>query len=345
MVPLAKIMGDATEELAAGLNSDTIGGLLNATFGNAVEMILTVVAIQNNLLEVVKATLLGSVLSNMLLVLGMSFFAGGLTPKDGSIKLKEQNFQVEGVLVNVSMLLLAAMSFTLPTIFANTVEVVEVEGMGTSDINLKVSRLCSVLVLSSYIAYLVFQLYTHIALFDDADGNGDDKEDGDGGAVSSISVPCGVMLLMAVTVAVSASSEFLVRSIQGVIAQGGIGEQFIGVILLPIIGNACEHASAIRFAIQDRPALSIGIAVGSSTQVALLVVPFSVIMSWALDRPLDLDFHPLNTSILIMAVLIVFSIVTDGRTHWIEGYMLCVAYAMVAILYWYLPSEHEPHDD
>lgn len=325
MVPLAKIMGDATEELAAGLRSDTIGGLLNATFGNAVEVLLTIFSLRHGLLDVVKATLLGSCLSNMLLVLGMSFFLGGLQPVNGSIKLREQNFEAQGALVNITMLLVACMSIVLPTVFMGSFNM-------NSDSVLMVSRLVAILVLTSYCAFLVFQLYTHIALFDSPD---DDDEES-----AALTVPCSLALLCVSSVLVAISSELLVGSIDGTVERSGMPQQFIGIILLPIIGNACEHLSAVRFAIQDRPALSIGIAVGSSTQIALFVVPFSVIIGWFLDRPLDLDFHPLNTCVLLMAVLIVFSIVLDGKTHWLEGYMLCIAYAIISVLYLFLPEGH-----
>lgn len=331
IVPLAKIMGDATEELAISLKSDTIGGLLNATFGNAVEMILTACSLKAGLIEVVKSTLLGSVLSNMLLVLGMSFLLGGLVPDaNGSIKLKEQNFQVQGALVNMAMLLLACMSFALPTVFVNTGGMAHDDGAVAQQVNLMVSRHCSLLILSSYLAYLVFQLYTHIGLFED--------EDGEEQEASSLTPACATGLLFVSTALVSVGSELLVNSIEGVVEQSGIGQQFIGIILLPIIGNACEHASAVRFAIADRPALAIGIAVGSSTQIALLVVPFAVIVGWFIDQPMDLDFHPLNLSVLIISVLIVLSIVSDGRAHWIEGYMLCTAYAIISVLYWNIPD-------
>jgi len=231
----------------------------------------------------------------------------------------------------MAMLLLACMSFALPTVFLNSTSGSLEDSYA---IDLKVSRACSVLVLSSYFAYLVFQLYTHIKLFDDNDEDGEDNEES-----SSLTVGCAMGLLIGTTVLVSISSELLVDAIEGVVLQCGLGEQFIGIILLPLIGNACEHASAVRFAIQDRPALSIGIAVGSSTQIALLVVPFAVLVGWGIGQPMDLNFHPLNTCVLVLAVLIVLSIVSDGRAHWIEGYMLCIAYAIIAVLYWFLPAQ------
>lgn len=327
---------------------------------------------------------------------------------NGSIMLREQNFAVQGALVNMAMLLLACMSFTLPTVFVNfshrnylemqqhdgvDVEQLEIE---LKEINLLISRGIALLALSSYCAYLVFQLYTHIDLFED-DGGDEDEDNCLGDAPdddeleydddlpvrqtsnasdvarrssrmsrsgttsmdaknslrhragvkakkkekepSALSLRCSTGLLFVVTLMVSVSSELLVGAIERVVERSGIGQVFIGTILLPIIGNACEHMSAVRFAIADRTALSIGIAVGSSTQIALLVVPWAVCAGWVMDKPMDLDFHPLNTTVLIISVLIVLSIVWDGRSHWIEGYMLCMAYCIIATLYWNIPDE------
>jgi Ca2+:H+ antiporter len=319
MVPLAQILGDATEELAMVLNSDVIGGLLNATFGNAVEMILTVQTLRAGLIQVVKDTLLGSVLSNLLLVLGMSFFFGGL----GFYK---QTFSREGAMVNVTMLLLASMSLALPTVFGAQLQ------MESFEQQLAVSRGISVIVAITYVAYLIFQLFTHPDLFTEEEGDGDGEEE------ANLSAKAALGLLAGATVLVAAASEVLVDPIDGVVSQYHIPPAFLGTILLPIVGNACEHASAIRMAIQDRMSISIGIAVGSSTQISLFVVPFAVILGWVLDQPMDLNFRPLNTVIMILSVLITWSIVADGTSNWLVGFMLMVAYLIVCVLYWFIPS-------
>jgi len=352
MIPLAKLMGDATEELAAGLKSDTIGGLLNATFGNAVEMILMVQTLRSDKkgnIKVVKGTLLGSILSNLLLVLGMSFIAGGVTPRDGKVLNKRQVFSTVVALTNVTMLLLATAAMALPTIFFSTLgtqfeEQHSMLGMQFEEEQhskfeeeqhsrtLKVSRYCSIYILSAYVAYLLFQLYTHAEAF----SAGEDSEDEDLQPQLSI---CGALgLLVVTTIMVAFSSEFLVDSLDSLVEDWGIGRSFIGIVLLPIVGNACEHAGAIRMAMSEKVDITIGIAVGSSTQVALFVVPFAVLTGWILDQPMDLNFGPLDTTVLVFAVLLTFSIITDGMSTWLEGYMLFIAYVIVATLYWFFPE-------
>ena len=318
MIPLARILGDATEEVAAGLKSDTLGGLLNATFGNAVEMILTVQTIRSGLLTVAKGALLGSILSNLLLVLGMSFFFGGIGKKG-----KEQEFKESGPLVSMTMLLLAVVAFSVPTVIASTHH-----EHSLPNVALSVSRIGSVLILISYVAYLVFQLYTHRENFEDA---GDD--DGAAGATMSVKSSCAVLCLT--TILVAASSECLVSRIEQVANDWHISQAFIGVILLPIIGNACEHVSAIRMSIHDRPILSIGIAVGSSCQIAMFVIPMSVLLGWWMGVDMDLNFETVNVVILALSVVIVTVILVDGKSTWIEGFMLQITYLVIATAYWY----------
>lgn len=333
LVPLAKLLGDATEHLAENLNQ-TIGGLLNATFGNAVEMIITVSAIRNGLLDLVKKSLLGSILSNMLLVLGMSFFAGGLTRS-------EQHFGGTAALINVTMLFVGMMAFSLPTVFAFNGHVQESV--------LAISRVSSICVGVGYVAYLVFQLYTHVEIFEDVPQL-DEKEAAriEGGEIQEeeeeeedsavLSVPWALGLLFISTILVWMLSEFMIASIEGLVVDWNIPQAFVGVILLPIVGNACEHASAVRMAYNNKVATAIAIAVGSSTQIALLVMPFAVIYGWIVDEPLDFNVDPTGLAVLYSSVFIVFSIVMDGSTNWLEGFMLMLAYCLVAILFWYMPN-------
>lgn len=380
LVPLAKVLGDATEHLSENLNQ-TIGGLLNATFGNAVEMIITLSAITHGKCDLVKKSLLGSILSNLLLVLGMAFFAGGLVKK-------EQHFPGAAALVNVTMLFVGVMSMSLPTVFAQSSSV-------KPDTILKISRASAIFVGIGYVAYLCFQLCTHADLFEDEEEEGDVAEGGEAKApgisdVSEIdaikyckvpgcnrpaasgystccrscprskgkkhgptckeapieepkgeekaavlSVPVSLALLFFSTIVVAFLSEYMVDSIDGLVKEWGVPEAFVGVILLPIVGNACEHASAVRMAYQNKVATAIAIAIGSSTQIAMFVVPFSVIAGWIANQDLDMNLHPTGLTVLFLSVLVVFTIVMDAKSNWLEGFMLVLSYCLVAVLYWF----------
>jgi Ca2+:H+ antiporter len=167
-----------------------------------------------------------------------------------------------------------------------------------------------------------------------------EAEDGDGEEDQpTMSISTAIFVMFVVTIIVAWSSELLVNTLEEVVQTLHISSHFIGIILLPIVGNACEHVSAIRFAIQDKPGLSIGIAVGSSTQISLFVVPFSVLCGWALDIPMDLNFGTLNTTVLNLSVIVVLSIVVDGAATWLQGYLLVSAYLLIGVLYWHLPDK------
>lgn len=334
LIPVAKLLGDATEELDASLNNEVLSGLINASFGNAVEMIMTINAIKARLLRVVKTSLIGSVLSNMLLVLGMSFFFGGIygkrsDGKRGIVKEKVVNFMAEGPMNNVTMLLLSSLSYTLPTVFKE---------VGHEEHLLQLSRVGASIIMVCYLAFLFFQLYTHTEYLS---GSGDDEEDEPSGP-PMISMWLAIVVLFSAAVATAISSEYLVGSVEAVVDGGALNETFIGVILLPIVGNACEHAAAVRFAVQDRPGLAISIAAGSSTQIALFVVPFSVLAAWVLDVDMDLDFGALHTSVVVFSVLILMSVVSTGHSNWLEGWMLMSAYAFISVMYWYTESSDLP---
>mmetsp|Transcript_43285 Transcript_43285/g.92643 ORF Transcript_43285/g.92643 Transcript_43285/m.92643 type:complete len:462 (-) Transcript_43285:214-1599(-) len=367
LIPLAKILGDATEELAAGLHSDVLAGLLNATFGNAVEMVMMIQTLRAGLTTVVKATLLGSILSNVLLVLGMSFFCGGLVgpkktrttvlsslglkpeesqglyrpPGSEFVSEKVQSFSVMTALVNTSMLLLASLVLCLVTIFYREAGDEAVYGeLGMTHIILGVSRVCSVIMMVSYVAYIFFQLVTHrLSMAEDVPEGGEGGEGDDGeGDPPAVSIPTAITMMMVVTLVVAYCSELLIESLDGVVEKARISEHFIGIILLPIVGNACEHASAVRFAIMDKPGLAIGIAVGSSTQISMFVVPFSVIVGWIIDKDMDLNFGSLNTTVLMVSIIVVLSIVVDGQANWLQGYLLMSAYLIIAVLYFWMPN-------
>mmetsp|Transcript_42349 Transcript_42349/g.99423 ORF Transcript_42349/g.99423 Transcript_42349/m.99423 type:complete len:490 (-) Transcript_42349:47-1516(-) len=387
MIPLAKILGDATEELAANLKNDMIAGILNATFGNAVELIIMVQTLHSGLYDVVKATLLGSVLSNSLLVLGMSFLCGGFftfqkgnaanmsiaqqsslqqyervaqdsrpQPGDGSTALdqsrahslisvpynpqteKVQSFSVLGALVSTSMLLSSCTSFCLITIFSSVLEDNAVDKEAAEEVTLRVSRLSAVVIILAYVAFIIFQLVTHRQTMSDLEEQDDD--DGEGGEDEGhLPFVKAVLLLLVATLLTAFSSELLVEAIAGVTERAHLNQHFIGMIILPIVGNACEHAAAVRFAMHDKLGLSVSIAIGSSTQISLFVVPFAVLMGWAMNRPLDLNFGFFNSSMITLSVIVVLSMVVDGHSNWLQGYLLCSIYAIIGVLYYYLPDD------
>eukprot|EP00928_Gymnodinium_smaydae_P083744 TRINITY_DN6698_c0_g1_i2.p1 TRINITY_DN6698_c0_g1~~TRINITY_DN6698_c0_g1_i2.p1 ORF type:complete len:442 (-),score=111.01 TRINITY_DN6698_c0_g1_i2:86-1411(-) len=359
LVPLAKILGDATEELAAGLKNDMVAGLLNATFGNAVEVVIMIQTMRAGMLDVVKSSLMGSILSNLLLVLGMSFFFGGIMGpmKQAVANLKKtvatgkgaasdenytslvgekiQKFSTLTAMVNMSMLLLSCLVASLVTVFSMNVD----DKDHLNRVLLPISRFTSIVVMLAYVAYIIFQLFTHKNAMSEEDDEGG-GEDGEEEEEPALSIPMAFCVMMVSTCVVAMASELMVDAVEGVVEKLHMSQHFIGIILLPIVGNACEHMSAIRFAIQDKCSLSIGIAVGSSTQISLFVVPLSVLAGWAINQPMDLYFGILNTTVLNISVLCVLSVVVDGFATWLVGYLLVSAYLVVAILYWHLPNHY-----
>jgi len=315
IVPLAGILGAATESLAIH-TGQMIGGLLNATFGNAVEMIVTVQALRAGLIRVVQGSLLGSILSNLLLVLGMAFFAGGVLHK-------EQTFNATGASTNTTCLVLSSIALALPTIYHHH------PNTGFAEV-LIISRICACVVSFIYVLFLVFQLKTHIHLF-----QGDEEEEEE----AELSAFLSLVILGVTTVVVSICSDYLVDSIEGVTEEYGMPQAFIGVILLPIVGNAAEHATAVTMAMKGKMDLSLGVAVGSSTQIALFMVPFSVIIGWGFDVPMTLDFRSFDSCVMLLSVFLVSGILQDGNSNWFEGVMLMATYVLIAIIIWFIPAE------
>jgi len=317
IVPLAAILGAATEALASH-TGQMVGGLLNATFGNAVEMIVTVNAIRANLVSVVQQSLIGSILSNLLLVMGMALIASGLVKTSAS-------FNSTGAGTNISCLVLSSLALSLPTVFSTIPGAAPHAGVD-------LSRIISLVMAFVYVAFLVFQLRTHAELFS---GEGEGEEHG---ADELLSVGTSGTLLFATTCAVAYCSEFLVDSIEGVSETYGLPKSFIGLILLPIVGNAAEHLTAVSVAYKGKMDLALGVAVGSSTQIALFVVPFSVIVGWICGVDMTLDFKAFETVVFVLSVFIASGILADGQTNWFEGIMLVSTYAIVAIITWFIPE-------
>ncbi|XP_026393022.1 vacuolar cation/proton exchanger 3-like isoform X2 [Papaver somniferum] len=313
ITPLAERLGFATEQLAF-FTGPTVGGLLNATFGNATELIISIYALKNGMMRIVQQSLLGSILSNMLLVLGCAFFSGGVV-----FFKKEQVFNKTAATVNSGLLLMSVMGILFPAaLHATHTEAHD----GKSELAL--SRFSSCVMLIAYGAYLVFQLFSHKRLYEGEAGDDDDDE------VPEISKWECIIWLAILTAWISVLSEYLVDAIEGASVAWKMPIAFISVILLPIVGNAAEHASAIIFAMKDKLDISLGVAIGSSTQIAMFAIPFCVIVGWIMGRPMDLNFQVFETATLFITVLVVAFLLQDGTSNYFKGLMLILCYFIVA---------------
>lgn len=311
IVPLAKLMGTATEEIALRTGPG-IGGLLNATFGNATELIIALFALNAGLYKVVQASITGSIIGNILFVLGLAIFLGGL-------KYPTQTFNRTVAGLNTSLLVLAVVGLLVPAAF---------DAHTTSDANLqKFSLFVACVLIAVYVANLVFALRTHSDLY--AGGEGQTEHDEE----PTMSMPQAIALLLGSTVAVAFMAEFLVGSVEHVTKEWGLSEMFIGVILVPIIGNAAEHLTAVTVAMKNKMDLSLGIAIGSTTQIALLIAPALVIAGWLMGKPLTLSFDPFEVMAVVMSVLIANFITLDGECNWLEGLMLLATYGILAVAF------------
>lgn len=323
ILPLAGIMGNATEQLAVRAGS-TVGGLLNATFGNATELIIAFFALQAGKLEVVKASIIGSILGNLLLVMGLSVFLGGL-------KYKEQKFNLKSASTIASLLTISLIALSIPTIFDLSARAVAPELVSQLDVNL--SDATAVVLIIMYIAYILFTLRTHRDILSTADDEGThDEHDG-----PLWSVPMAVGVLAAATIGVAFMSEFLVGTLEAATASLGLTEFFVGLILIPIIGNAAEHAASVMFALRNKMDLSMTISLGSTVQVALLVAPLLVLAGLVVGKPMNLVVTPLELIAIGAAVLIGNSVVRDGETNWLEGVLLLGVYAILAFAVFFYP--------
>eukprot|EP00759_Apiculatamorpha_spiralis_P019129 PhF_6_TR25310/c0_g1_i1/m.34942/K07300/chaA, CAX; Ca2+:H+ antiporter len=319
LIPLAAMLGDFTEDLSLRSN-EAIGALINVTFGNATELIISIFALKAGMFDVIKQSLVGSVLGNMLLVLGCSFIAGG-------VKQSQTKFNATAANVYCSLLLLSTMSFVIPTAFVQL-------HTNPQDI-LHVSRQIAIVTFLTYIAYILFQLVTHKSLFDGEAGDDDDEEEEE----PQFSFVFAFIGTGVVGVLISFGSEFIIGSIEGAAREWGVSKHFLSVILLPIVGNAAEHATAVTQGYKGNMDIALGVAIGSSIQISSFVVPMMVIVSWMMNLTLDLNFHPFSTAILFVSVITTNSLVFDGKSHWLEGLMLLSAYLMLMIAFIYAPDK------
>jgi len=313
VVPLAKYIGRSTEELATR-TTPAVGGLLSASFGNATELIIGALALNAGLVEVVKASITGSIIGNLLFVLGLAMFSGGW-------RREKQTFNKTGILAQCSTLLLATIALIVPAFFFQTASgagAPRTEGM---------SVLVSLVLISMYGANLVFSLHTHKHLYREAAGRFQPRW----------GIPRALLTLVAATLAVACVSELLVTAIEPLIASLGWSQLFVGVIVVALIGNAAENFSAVLVARKNRMDLALQISVGSATQIVLFVAPVLVLLGALLHHPMDLIFNAFELVAMVLAVVIVNFIVQDGESNWLEGLQLLAAYVIMALAFFLHP--------
>jgi Ca2+:H+ antiporter len=327
VIPTAALMGRATEEVAAR-SGPGIGGLLNVTFGNAPELIIALFALEKGLQEVVKASIIGSILGNILLVMGAAMLAGGLV---GNRKV--QRFDRTAASIQSLMLILAVAALVMPAIY----ELVEGQGLPPIDqerVNFDstvehLSLAVAIVLILTYAAGLLFSLKTHRELFNPHEEGEDDDTWG-------WSVRRSVIALAIAGVAVGVMSEILVGSIEAASHSIGLSQFFIGVIVVAIVGNAAEHWVAVLVAIKDKMDLSVNIAIGSSGQVALFVAPVLVLLSFVIGPgPMPLVFNGFEIAAIFLAVLVAYQVTNEGESTWFEGVQLLALYLILGITFYY----------
>jgi Ca2+:H+ antiporter len=312
IVPLAGLIGRSTDQLALHAGP-RIGGLLNATFGNVTELIIAVFLILRDEIPIVKASLTGSILGNLLLVLGLSFLAGGL-------RHREQSFNAQAAAVHSTSLMLAVIGLFMPALFVLT----------TGRHNLVqrevVSGTVAGILILMYGAALAFFMITHEHLFRAPQAS----------ERPTWAVRPALVVLVAATAVVALESEFLVGTLEPALGKLGISKFFVGLVLIPIVGNAAEHGSAVFFALRNKVDVTLEIAIGSSVQVALFVAPALVFISLIVQHPMDFVFTTFELAAVALATVIVALISLDGRTNWLEGAQLIGAYAIMAVSFFFV---------
>ncbi|KAI3326628.1 Calcium/proton exchanger [Xylariaceae sp. AK1471] len=378
IVPLAAMLSYSTEQIALR-TGEVLGGLINATFGNAVELIVAIIALTENQVTVVQTSLVGSILSNLLLVLGFFFFFGG-------INRPEQYFNTTVAQTAASLLALSVASLIVPTIFSHTPDFYtndSVKSLSPSAVP-QLSHGVSIILLLIYFSYLFFQLKTHSAVFNEEtqkvakkdifkrrpsiaqgavasgiaragalntgvrgedgelnetmrDPSTSELEEEEGPEEPGLHLFVALGTLTICTVIIALCAEGLVSGIEPI--SNVVSEEFIGLILIPIVGNACEHATAVTVAVKDKMDLAIGVAIGSSMQVALFLIPLLVIIGWGIgNQEMTLAFDTFQIVVLFVAVLLVNYLIGDGKSHWLKGVQLTSLYVIIAVCAFYYPN-------
>ncbi len=318
IIPLAGLMGKATEAMASS-SGEAIGGFLNASFGNAAELIIAAMALKKGHHDLVKASITGSIIGNLLLVMGLSVFVGG-------IKNKIQAFNRTAAGMGATLLFLSTVGLVVPALYHYAVR--NIPNPPEEELSLEIA----IVLFIAYLLSLLFSLKTHRHLYDTGK-NGPAKENNipHWGWIKSIS------LLLAATVGVVLMGEILVGAVEPAAHTLGISEVFIGVILVAIIGNAAEHSTAVLVASRNKMDLAMGIAVGSSIQIALFVAPLLIFISYLFGSPMDLIFTPFEVVAVALSVGITGFVAMDGESNWLEGVMLIAVYIILGIAFFYLP--------
>lgn len=320
ILPLAGYMGKATEHLAERTGPG-LGGFLNATFGNAAELIIAIIGLQKGLHDVVKASITGSIIGNILLVLGLSVLCGGL-------RYERQTFNRTAAGVGSTLLAISAIGLLVPALFHQIV--LRQQVTHERELSLDIA----VILFLTYLLSLLFSLRTHRHLYAAAGAH----HAGDALETTAWSVKKAVGILLLATAGVALMSELLVGAVEHTARVFGMTEIFVGVILVAIIGNAAEHSTAILMAMKNQMELAINIAVGSSTQVALFVAPVLVFVSYAFGKPMDLLFTRFEVAAVAVSVWVLSLIAQDGESHWLEGVQLLALYAILAVAFYFLPA-------
>uniref|UniRef100_A0A0E0JK35 Vacuolar cation/proton exchanger n=1 Tax=Oryza punctata TaxID=4537 RepID=A0A0E0JK35_ORYPU len=326
LIPLAERVSFLTEQIAL-YTGPTVGGLLNATCGNATELIIAMFALVKGKIEVVKCSLLGSVLSNLLLVLGTSLFCGGVVNLGA-----DQPYDRKQSDVSTGLLFLGVLCQSAPLLLRYAVAAGE-HSVATAAASLDLSRACSFVMLASYVAYLFFQLKTHRQLFEPQEVDGGEGDAGDE-EEPALGFASALFWLVLMTVVISVLSEYVVGTIEPTSQSWGLSVSFISIILLPIVGNAAEHAGAIIFALKNKLDITLGVALGSATQISMFVVPLSVLVAWIMGIQMDLDFKLLETGSLFIAVLVTAFTLQDGTSHYLKGVLLLLCYIVIGACFY-----------
>jgi len=314
IIPLARILGYATKEISLQTNP-TVSGLVSATFGNAIELIIAVIALKNGLIDVVKASLIGSIVGNILLLVGLSVLFGGL-------RYKHQRFNNETIAVSSTMLIIVVAGLSIPSAYA----FLKPHDLNNQNLSIAVAIVMALI----YVAGLVFSLLTHKDLFDASDEMKATHEK------PTMSRRLAALTLLLTMIVVAVESEFLVRGIEGAASTMHISLIFIGVVVIAIITNIAEKSTAVHFALENKLDVSIEIGLSSAIQIALFVVPILMLISQAFNFGFSLVFTPFEILSVVLAVMIINYLSADGRCNWLEGAQLISVYLIIAIAFFFI---------